>query len=470
MLTLKDLELCLLSYGPSARLKVKETEAEVGPDLLIALEGVGTFKGVTLEDRVSELLNAGKDLERFAQGVHRESTRRGHASIATSLILQFEVRRCSRVASMLLVSPPFASYLQESQRRRMVRADEFFIPEGLESGNLRALYEKTVEELHEAYKRLVGEGVELEDARYVLPLASKTSLFVTGSLETFVGFMLGCDEAYYPRELNKLGEMIKGLAEKVSPALTNARLSFKNPLPYYPYSNPYKPKDEIMEGVIREKGEPREPALLSLDIASPKALEQIDLALNSGVSRAATLNPLIRAVFLEPLSLAAYHQSIRHRTVPTSVESIYSAMERALRRDVVEPPKIKASEKLSKIFHDAVSTALDTYQMLLDEDVKPSDAVYLAPQSVRIYVVRSYNAFNLLWPQGYVGTRTCSYAQWEERKTAYSIWSGIKEKCPELAAMMGEKCKMLGYCPERKWCPTILKYHAYNDELHMKAF
>jgi thymidylate synthase (FAD) len=31
---------------------------------------------------------------------------------------------------------------------------------------------------------------------------------------------------------------------------------------------------------------------------------------------------------------------------------------------------------------------------------------------------------------------------------------------------MGEKCMHLGYCPEREWCPIILKYHAYSDEAH----
>ena len=118
MFTPRDIEVKLLSYGPRTKLKIDDREFQVEPDLLIALEGIGTFKGVTLEERLQEFLKAGKDLEKIAFKMHQESTRRGHASLTTSLSLQLEVNVCSRVASMLLVSPPFASYLQESQRRR----------------------------------------------------------------------------------------------------------------------------------------------------------------------------------------------------------------------------------------------------------------------------------------------------------------------------------------------------------------
>ena len=470
MLTLDDIAVRLFSYGPSTTLKIDGKRIEVDPDLFIALEGIGTVKGVTIEERVSEFLRKGKDLEKTSYRMHWESTRRGHASLTTSLILQFEVERCSRVASMLLVSPPFASYLQESQRRRRVEPGEFFIPRGIEADETAEKpYLETVRRLYESYLWLIGEGVELEDARYVLPLSSKTSVFATGSLETFIGFMLKNEDEYYPKELAELGRIIEKLSEKVAPNLTRARLAFQNPLPSYPYANPYKPRDKLMELLTKNFGEPLEPRLINFKAILPEDLASEDLLNNPDI--AATLNPLIETVFLESLSLAAYHQSIRHRTVPTAVESIYQAAERALRdsrRWVVEPPKVKASEKLSRRFHESVAEALNTYQQLLENGVKPSDAVYLLPQALRIYVARAYNAFNLLWPQGYVGTRSCSYAQWEERMTAYAIWKAVEERSPSLAQLMGEKCKLLGYCPEREWCPIILKYHSYGDEEHRR--
>ncbi len=464
MLGLKDLEVKPIGYLPKAMIE----GVELGPDVVIALEGLGTFKGVTLEERLGELRRKGKDLGKVSYKIHKESTRRGHSSIATSLILQFEVARCSRAASMLLVAPPFGSYLQESQRRRMVERDEFFAPETLRDNKT---YLDTIRKMYDTYRWLVEHEVELEDARYILPLASKTSLFASGSLETFIGLIKpDVSDEYYPEELRVIGETLRRLFHEVSPMLTQAREEFENPLPTYPYTNPYKPHNKLMEKIIDESVEPGEPRLLDLMVVGVDS-RMIEEALSRGLSEASGLNSLIQAVFLESLSLAAYHQSIRHRTIPTAVESIYTAVDRAMREGekwAVVPPKIKGDEGLAGRFSETFNDAVEGYQKLIEEGARFSEALYLLPQSLRIYVVRTYNAFNLLWPQGYVGMRTCSYAQWEERANAYGIWRAIESKLPELASLMGEKCRMLGYCPEKSWCPIILKYHRYDEEEHRR--
>jgi len=473
MFTPRDIEVKLLSYGPRTRLRINGREFRVEPDLLIALEGIGTFRGVTLEERLQEFLKAGKDLEKIAFKMHQESTRRGHASLTTSLSLQLEVNVCSRVASMLLVSPPFASYLQESQRRRRLQSSDFMIPEEIASSQaLKREFERVVSSSYEAYSWMIEKGVELEDARYILPLASKTSLFISSSLESLIGFILRSREdssEYYPEELALIGRLIEEKVSSIAPALLRARMDFKTPLPTYPYANPYKPEDPLMESIIADAGYPDKPILLGLNVY-PRAMEHAGNLLRDP-SMAASLNPFIQALFLEPLSLVAYHQSIRHRTVPTAVESIYSAARRALRdprRNSIIPPKIKSSENIMRRFYDTIQAMLESYQRFLDEDARPSDAAYLLPQALKIYVARMYNAFNLLWPQGYVATRTCSRAQWEEREVAYEIWRKVRERYPELGELMGEKCKILGYCPEREWCPIILKYRSYGDEEHKR--
>ncbi|MCS7132303.1 MAG: hypothetical protein NZ918_01085, partial [Aigarchaeota archaeon] len=105
MFRVEDVEVKLLSFGPSAEVERYGEKVFLDPDLLIALEGIGTTRGVNLGERFKELIEGGKDLSKLASDFHRESTRRGHSSLTTSLTLQFEVIRCSRVASLLLVSP-----------------------------------------------------------------------------------------------------------------------------------------------------------------------------------------------------------------------------------------------------------------------------------------------------------------------------------------------------------------------------
>lgn len=470
MFKVDDVTVRLLCYGPSMNVG----GVELNPDILIALEGLGTFKGVTIEERLKELQAKNRDLRDTASAIHRESTRRGHASLTTSLMLQFEVNPCSRVSTLLLAAQPFGSYLQESQRRRQVNMGEFAVPPEIDRvEKYSKIYHEVIYHVWGCYKSLIDRGIPIEDARYLLPLSSRTSIFITGSLESFVWLIYSSenrDARHFPTELKKIGELIKKTAVSISPLLTSARLSFK-PLHYvYPYPDVYKPEDKIIEEIIQRCLEPSQLILLDFKIVGEvgglvqHALKDPE-CMNS-------LNPLIYAVTLEPLSLVAYHQSIRHRTVPTSVESIYKAVERAEKKpekNLVTPPTIKSREETIEIFNDAAYRLLETYSILLAENLPPSEAIYLCPQALKIYTVRKYNAFNLLWPQGYVGTRTCSYAQWEERTIAYSIWRGIEKVSPDIGRLMGEKCKHLGYCPEKNWCQIIKKYvPEYNDIVHKK--
>jgi len=119
-----DLVLTLLSFGPIYR----EGEFSLGPDEVLALEGVGTFHGVGVRERLSQLRSKGKDVKSLAGRVHWESTRRGHASLTTSAVLFWEIVNCSRLSSMLLVAPPFGSYLQESQRRAQLSRERILTP------------------------------------------------------------------------------------------------------------------------------------------------------------------------------------------------------------------------------------------------------------------------------------------------------------------------------------------------------
>ncbi len=475
MLGIEDILVRLLSYGPAAEIELHGERIRLEPDVLIAIEGLGTLAGVSMTERYEELLRSGRDLGKIISTFHRESTQRGHASLTTSLMLQLEVGRCSRAASMLLVSPPFGSYLQESQRRRIVERGSFFIPSRM-AGNsgLGSAYIKAIEASYEAYSRLLNEGVELEDARYVLPLASATSLFMSGSLETFLGLIIdarryGRNSPWYPEELSVIGERIGEVARSIAPLLTEARLRFRIGLPTYPYANPYREADGLVESLVERHGA-EGPVMLSLI----SLIDRHDLARESleDPAKAHALSPLIQAIFLEPMSLAAYHQAIRHRTIPTAIESIYSAAERCIskpEKNLVIPPRIAGSERLMSLFMEAAMSLLEAYEKLVRGGAHPSDAIYLIPQAMKIYTVRSYNGFNLLWPQGFIATRTCSTSQWEVRRIAYEVWRQVGEKAPWLGELMGEKCRRLGYCPERRWCPIILKYRSYDDEEHKRA-
>ncbi|MEM4353212.1 MAG: FAD-dependent thymidylate synthase [Candidatus Caldarchaeum sp.] len=467
-------ELKLYSYGPKTTVSHGGVDVEIGPDIFIAVEGFGTFEGVSVERRVSKMLAEGKDLYKSARKIHRDSTARGHASITTSLQIQMEVRDCSRALSLLLVAPPFGSYLQESQRRAKVDRTSFIDVKNL-SGDLEKFFEETVDELFEGYSTLVEQGVGIEDARYILPLCTKTSLFISTSLENYIALLQlsrnGEAIQYVPFEISEFAEKFEKMIREISPVLLDARLCFGNRTTTYPYPNPYKPDDGVMQAIISRNGYPEEPVLLDVSslINNGAVLDEVLAAQQKEVFD--TVNPLATATVLEPMSLVAYHQAIRHRTVPTAVESIYSAAERALKNieaNVIVPPAVKKDEKLRSLFYGLASKAIRAYGELLKSGCRPSTAVLIIPQALRLYVVRLYNGFNLLHPTGFIATRTCKYAQWEERGIAYKIMYDVVKAAPALSTVMGEKCRHLRYCPEKEWCPIILKYHHYSDELHKR--
>ena len=464
-------EIKLYTHGPRASVPVDGSE-ELGPDVFIALEGLGTFKGVSLEERARELVKSGKDLYWYSLRIHKESTRRGHASITTSAMLQMEIRDCSRALSMLLVAPPFGSYLQESQRRSEVTRAYVVTPPRL--GSYAKHYNDMVSRMLDFYRQLVKEGVELEDARYILPIGVKTSLFASISLETYTYFLQLPDSRefreYMPWEVFEFSEKLKHTMQHTAPALLEARLAFRNRLASYPFPNPFKKSDVVVKRVVERFNHPEEAMVIEVLTLNMWNEEEISKAVSEEDKEALdTVNPFVNVVTLEPMSLVAYHQAIRHRTVPTSVESIYDAVERASNNpveNIIIPPRVKTSGELANSFQQVFTEALELYKNMIDDGIPRSSACYIIPQALRIYVVRNYNGYNILYPQGFIGTRTCSYTQWEERGIAYKIWRDVEKIKPRLAALMGEKCRYLGFCPEKNWCPIILKYRSYDDEVH----
>lgn len=458
-----ELELEVLSVGP----EVAVGGVRLGPDEVIALEGAGTFESISARRLAERLMARGKDLEKYARRVHMESTRRGHASLTTSANLFYEVRECSRLLSTLLVSPPFGSHLQESQRRVQVTRERLLVPAELRERRLERDYLAAMDRAFEAYRGLLGEGIEAEDARYLLPLSSATSLSSSISFEAYVGLLSRASrvDGYVPEELRAWASKLREEIAARAPLLLEARLRFSGGHNYYPSPDPTRPPDGLFDRL--DPGPLDEEATI-LSVEAPPQVREV---LEGGAEESRdALNPLVRVSALERMSLVAYHQAIRHRTVPTSVESLHDAAARCFSSpssSIVVPPSLRGREGLTRLFMDTCVELLEVSQRILGEGL-PAASLYPLPQSLRIRAIRVYNLFNLLYPTGFIATRTCSYAQWEERGIAYKIWRGLERTAPWLASRMGEKCRHLGYCPEREWCPIILKYHPYSDEAHKR--
>ncbi|MBI4744235.1 MAG: FAD-dependent thymidylate synthase [Actinobacteria bacterium] len=145
----------------------------------------------------------------------------GHHSAIEHAVFTFAIEGISRACSHQLVRHRLASYSQQSQRYvKFLDKLEFVVPKDIKrKPNLRKLYEEINEKAFEGYKKLIEEGVNPEDARYLLPNAAETKIVVTmNARELFHFFTLRCcDRAQW--EIRDLANKMLKEAKKIAPII-----------------------------------------------------------------------------------------------------------------------------------------------------------------------------------------------------------------------------------------------------------
>jgi len=106
--------------------------------------------------------------------------KRGHHSVLEHAYFTFLIDEISRVTSHQLVRHRIASYSQQSQRYVPMDYPTVVIPNSIEKNEEAIkIFNDTVEKAWDAYRKLISIGIHPEDARYVLPQATTTSIVVT---------------------------------------------------------------------------------------------------------------------------------------------------------------------------------------------------------------------------------------------------------------------------------------------------
>jgi thymidylate synthase (FAD) len=119
----------------------------------------------------------------------RARLRDGHESIIEHASATFEVSGLSRVCSHQLVRHRLASYSQESQRYVDLSEPEMVIPPSIEAQpEARAIWDRLVGQMAEAYRDLRALGINKEDARFLLPNATATRIVVTMNFRELLHF------------------------------------------------------------------------------------------------------------------------------------------------------------------------------------------------------------------------------------------------------------------------------------------
>ena len=118
----------------------------------------------------------------------------GHESPLEHGVMTFKIMDVSRSLTHQLVRHRIASYTQKSQRYCKEGQFKFVIPESIANSDFRSDYIIMMKRIQEFYDSMVNNGIKREDARYVLPNACYTDIWVTMNFRELRSFFkLRCD-------------------------------------------------------------------------------------------------------------------------------------------------------------------------------------------------------------------------------------------------------------------------------------
>lgn len=116
--------------------------------------------------------------------------RNGHTSVVEHVSATFRIEGISRSCLAQLTRHRMASFSVMSQRYCEIDGDDWYVipPSVIEAGE-EVGFCAEAEKAAKAYRRLIAKGVKKEDARFLLPEATKTSLIMTINVRSLMNFL-----------------------------------------------------------------------------------------------------------------------------------------------------------------------------------------------------------------------------------------------------------------------------------------
>jgi thymidylate synthase (FAD) len=115
-------------------------------------------------------------------GLVKHLYRNGHHSVFEHIYFTFKVEGISRACSHQIVRHRHCSFTQRSQRYCSEDGFGFVIPDSVDAGR----FVNDMEDIGDWYEEYQANGVPNEDARYVLPNACETSMYISCNLRELI--------------------------------------------------------------------------------------------------------------------------------------------------------------------------------------------------------------------------------------------------------------------------------------------
>lgn len=159
--------------------------------------------------------------EEYSESEDRELIRKlrdwGHWSPFEFASATFYVEGVSRSCLAQLTRHRLTSFMVRSMRYVKQKSEEVVIPDSVAEEGLADEYREKFAELFDLYRKSIENGVPKEDARFLLPIGSKTSLYLKANFREFrhIIDLRGSQDAQW--EIRKLADIIHEKLEGIAP-------------------------------------------------------------------------------------------------------------------------------------------------------------------------------------------------------------------------------------------------------------
>ncbi len=181
----------------------------------VKLEFITPNAEVKIGEYAGECYNAKKD-ELSCIRRAKKCMEDGHLATLRFAHAVFHISGISRICSHQFVRSKHLDFLQQSQRYVNQAESKDVIPDSIKD-DPEVLYHFAKSKY--LYNNLISSGVKKEDARFVLPEACETSMYVVGNLQAWKDFIKLRADKHAQWEIRQVAKEINNLLSKECPNL-----------------------------------------------------------------------------------------------------------------------------------------------------------------------------------------------------------------------------------------------------------
>ena len=458
---------------------------------------MGGYDKNALESRIQKVAAAGK-LSRFEGNVFEviESCNdydknlklikriigMGHKSIIEHDYLVFAICDVTPIVEQTIIGNRLTSFTIKSRREVDFRTAGFYVPEFRtkdlkphpKNNEIKEKYIEHMKSLFNTYGDLVDNGINVEDARFILPYSFYSNIIMgldARELEKLVTSLLygPLSKVSELKELgNKLYEIIKEHVPYLLTEIENCKIFQSNPFEYME-SVSTRPNINILEktNIISYTPNPDDVILKSSimyhfqcneDEANTILLESMqkdtdykknymNIILHKEEKRELEQ---VNFTFQIPISLSILTHLTRHRMHSLLIPEFLPMWDFS---KFIVPATIKANAETENLFISSHNKNWAIFEEFKDMNIAEEDLIYFYLGCQMLNIITTMNGRTLQW---ILKLRCCNKAQWQIRKIAKDMAKEVSKVAPLLGLGLGPTCVTDLVCNEGKECCGLI--------------